>query len=141
MTQNEIYEMVADHGEVYGTALRRDSYLVRGIDWPENWLALPDIMTEERAEQLSEGLSAPTSEEFKSLIRWQVEKALIEENPNITPTIWFCQTDPDSGVIAVEGWGDSMSTELKFVQIGRFADRFEALKELHKLYIFSVDDL
>lgn len=141
MTQNEIYEMVADFGEAYGTALRRDSYLVRGIDWPENWLALPDIVTEERAELLSAGHLTPTPEEFKSLIQWQVEKALSEENPSITPTIWFCQTHPDSDVIAIEGWGDSMATELKFVEIGRYADRFDALKELQKLYIFSVDDL
>lgn len=141
MTQNEIYEMVADFGEVYGTALRRDSYLTRGIDWPENWLALGGTIGDERAEQLSEGQHTPTQDELRCLIRWQIEHALAEENPSITPTIWLCQKDRDDAVVAIEGWGDSISTELKFVFIGRYCDEFEAVNAIRKSYIFDADEL
>ena len=41
LSQNALYELVADFGEVIGIGLRRDSHLLRGVDDPGNWLSLP----------------------------------------------------------------------------------------------------
>ena len=141
MTQNELYELVADFGEVCGTALRRDSSLARGIDWPENWLEVADAIGEARAETLSEGRDAPTATELRHLIRWQVGRALLEENSEVTPTIWFCQPDAESDVLVVEAWGVFMRTKLTFRLIGRYPTQIDAAHELKKDYLFDVDDL
>lgn len=141
MTQNELYDLVADHGEAYGPALRRDSYLARGIDWPENWLKIAHHISETRAHLLCHGLATPTPDEMKYLIRWQVEKALDEQNPDIVPTLWLCRHMEDDELIAVEGWGASLHTELKFKLIGRYPDETTAIKDLRKLYLFDSDEI
>lgn len=141
MTQNELYELVADFGEVYGTALRRDSYLTRGIDWPENWLNIDHVIGEHRAELLCNGQVTPTQDEMRGLIRWQVERALDLQDPDVTPTLWFCHNNDDDEIFVIEGWGDSLTVELKFKLIGRFPDETTAIKELKRQYIFSVEDL
>jgi hypothetical protein len=141
MTENDLYELVADYGQVYGPALRRDIYLARGVDWPRNWLEISNEIGEARAEALSEGLSTPTSSELQSLIRWQVDRALEDEDPALVATLWLCQKVSDDDVIAVEGWGASLYTELKFKLIGHYPDETSAIKDLRLLYIFSVTDL
>lgn len=141
MTENELYELVADFGHVYGTALRRDIYLAKGLDWPQNWLEIADEIGETRAEMLSEGLSPPTPAEMQSVIRWQVDRALDYEDPDLVATVWLCQKSADDDVIAVEGWGTSLNTELKFKLIGHYPDETSAIKDLRSRYIFSVTDL
>lgn len=140
MTQNELYELVADFGRAYGSALRRDCYLAKGVDWPENWLNIADEIGEARAMELSEGLSTPTSDELKSLIRWQVDHALDDDNPDIVATLWLCQKSGEDDIVAVEGWGTSLHTELKFELIGRYHDETSAIKDLHTQYIFRDDE-
>lgn len=141
MTENDLYELVADCGHVYGPALRRDIYLAKGVDWPRNWLEIADEIGETRAEALSNGTITPSPVELKQLIRWQVDRALDDENPDLIATIWLCQKAPDEDVIAVEGWGASLNTELKFKLIGHYPDETSAIKDLRALYIFSVTDL
>lgn len=141
MTENELYEMVADFGEVYGTGLRRDSYLARGIDWPENWLETVDEIGLDRAKELRAGVVTPSHSELRSLICWQINQALTEANPEITPTIWLCHTPEDDDVLAIEGWGNSLHTELKFRLIGRYPDETTAIIAIRKNYIISIDDV
>jgi hypothetical protein len=132
MTQNELYELVAEHGEFYGMSLRRDSYLLRGVDQPESWLEIADEIGEDRARLLSEGAVDPLEIELSHLIRWQADQALAEENDAIVPAIWLCQPDDDSNIIVIEGWGRSIDTELKFVLIGRYPTEIDAIHEIRR---------
>ena len=141
MTQNELYELVADFGRAYGSALRRDCYLAKGVDWPEDWLNIGDEISEARAEELSEGVATPTADELRRLIRWQVDHALDEEDPEIVATLWLCQKSDEDEIIVVEGWGTSLRTELKFELIGRYPDETSAIKDLHTHYIFRHDEM
>lgn len=141
MTQNELYELVADHGRAYGMALRRDCYLAKGVDWPENWLELTDDIGETRAAELSTGEDLPTAAELRQLIRWQVGRAIDAEDPELVATIWLCQSTTDDEVIAVEGWGTSLHMELKFRLIGHYPDETSALKDVKTQYIFDCDDV
>lgn len=141
MTENDLYELVADCGYVYGPALPRDIYLANGVDWPRNWLEVADEIGDARAEALSDGLSTATSTELHHLIRWQVDHALDAEDPALVATIWLCQKTPDDDVFAVESWGTSLNTELRFNLIGRYPDRTLAIKGLRSLYIFDSSDL
>ena len=141
MSQNEIYELVADFGEVYGGALPRNSHLARGIDWPENWLEISDKIGDVRAEILCQGLDIPSPDELKHLTHWQVNQALAANNPDIIATIWLCCKNDEDEIIAVEGWGASLFTELKFKLIDRYPDKNSAIKDLRMRYLFNADDL
>jgi hypothetical protein len=103
MEPNDLYELVADYGEFYGMALRRDSHLLRGVDLTENWLDIVEIIGEERAQDLSEGKTVPTHIELSYLTRWQAAQALQAENDAIVCGIWLCQPDADDVVFAIEG--------------------------------------
>lgn len=141
MTENELYELVADHGRAFGSAVRRDCYLAKGVDRPENWLEIIDEIDETRAEALSAGLCIPTSSELRCLIRLQIDRALDDDNPELVATIWLCQMTIDDDVIAVEGWGTSLNTELKFRLIGRYPDETSAIRAVRSEYIFNSDEL
>ena len=140
MSENELYEIVADLGEFQGIALRRDSHLVRSIDWPDNWLEIADDIGEARAETLRIGTATPSDAELRRLIRWQIDRALDDQNPEITPSIWFCRND-DEEILAVEGWGNDLRTFLRFRCIGCYPNEISARQALAAFYIFSSDDL
>jgi hypothetical protein len=140
LSQNALYELVADFGEVIGIGLRRDSHLLRGIDDPRNWLKLTDEIGRDRASKLKSNSVDASSSEVQHLIRWQVKNALDHLNAEMTPTIWLCQSD-DGQVLAIEGWGDAIEVELIFCMIGRYPSRTHALDQIKLLYVFDVDDL
>ncbi len=140
LSQNALYELVADFGEVIGIGLRRDSHLLRGVDDPGNWLKLADNIGRDRAAKLKGNSVEPSSVEVQHLIRWQVKNALDHLNAEMTPTIWLCQSD-DGQVLAIEGWGDAIDVELIFCMIGRYPSRAHALDQIKRLYVFDVDDL
>jgi hypothetical protein len=54
------YELTTEYGEVYGTALPRDSYLLKTIDNPDNWLKISDIIGSEKARLLANNNAVPT---------------------------------------------------------------------------------
>jgi len=141
MTQNELYELVAEFGEAYGTALRRDSHVARGIDWPENWLKIGHVIGEERAAHLYAGTPSPTLEEMKFWFSWQVENAMDQQDPGITPTLWLCESKEDDEILAVESWGRFLQTELVFRLRGRYPDETSGIKDLKTLYYFSGDEV
>ncbi|MEN9753991.1 MAG: hypothetical protein RLZ07_373 [Pseudomonadota bacterium] len=140
LSQNLLYELVTDFGEVVGIGLRRDSHLLRGIDDPVNWLELADQIGSDRAVELKKNLVEPSFTEVQQLICWQVKNALDHLHADITPTIWICQADGGQ-VLLIEGWGDAIEVELMFRVIGKYPSRTPALDELNRLYIFQVDDL
>lgn len=140
LSQNALYELVADFGEVIGIGLRRDSHLLRGVDDHRNWLKLTDEIGRDRASKLKSNSVDASSSEVQLLIRWQVKNALDHLNAEMTPTIWLCQSD-DGQVLAIEGWGDAIEVELIFCMIGRYASRTHALDQIKLLYVFDVDDL
>ena len=139
LSQNLLYELVTDFGEVIGIGLRRDSHLVRGIDDPVNWLEIADQIGSDRAVELKNNLVEPSFTEVQQLIFWQVKSALDHLHADITPTIWLCQADGGQ-VLVIECWGDAIEVELMFRVIGKYPSRRSALDELNHVYIFHVDD-
>jgi hypothetical protein len=74
--QNSLFELVAEYGDVYGTALPRDSSLLKTVDAAQNWLALSDALGSDRARQLAGNEGDPKPSEMQALIRWQADRAL-----------------------------------------------------------------
>ena len=141
MDQNSLYELVADYGEVYGTALRRDSFLLKTVDHPDHWLKLSDAIGFERAQQLATGTDQPSSLEMQAMIFWQVEQALQTGDIHKTPVLWLCPLHDTSEVLAVESWDDKMDVELKFKLIGKYKNRSAAIDDLNTHYIFNACDI
>ena len=137
MDQNSLYELTAEYGEVYGTALPRDSYLLKIIDYPNNWLKICDVIGSERALQLAIGDGIPLATEIKSMIFWQVANALNIADANVTPVIWLCNISDTGEVIAVESWDESLAVELKFRLIGKYQSKSTAIEDLERHYIFD----
>ena len=137
MDQNSLYELTAEYGEVYGTALPRDSYLLKAIDYPNNWLKICDVIGSERALQLAIGDGIPLATEIKLMIRWQVANALNIADASVTPVIWLCDISDTGEVIAVESWDESLAVELKFRLIGKYQSHSSAIKDLERRYIFD----
>ena len=137
MAQNSLYELTAEYGEVYGTALPRDSYLLKIIDYPNNWLKISDVIGFERAHQLAIGDGIPLATEIKSMIRWQVGNALNIADASVTPVIWLCDISDTGEIIAVESWDDSLEAEMKFRLIGKYQSQSSAIKDLERHYIFD----
>lgn len=137
MDQNSLYELTSEYGEVYGTALPRDSYLLKIIDYPNNWLKICDVIGSERALQLAIGDGIPLATEIKSMIFWQVANALNIADASVTPVIWLCDISDTGNVVAVECWDDSLEAELKFRLIGKYQSHSSAIKDLERRYIFD----
>ena len=137
MDQNSLYELAAEYGEVYGAALSRDSYLLKTIDSPNNWLKLCDVIGYERAHQLANNEVVAQQNEMKALIRWQVDNALNIADASVTPFIWLCNISDTGEVIAVESWDDSLEVELKFRLIGKYQSKSSAIEDLERHYIFD----
>ena len=87
MDQNSLFELTAEYGEVYGTALPRDSYLLKVVDYQENWIRLSYQIGSDRANALTDGLVKPEPWELKAMIRWQVDQALDIADTSVTPII------------------------------------------------------
>jgi hypothetical protein len=137
MDQNSLYELTSEYGEVYGVALPRESYLLKTIDSPNNWLNVSDIIGTERAHQLAKNEVVAQTAELKALIRWQVDNALNIADANVTPVIWLCNISDTGEVIAVESWDESLSVELKFRLIGKYQSKSTAIEDLERHYIFD----
>ena len=137
MDQNSLYELTAEYGEVYGVALPRESYLLKTIDSPNNWLNVSDIIGTERAHQLAKNEVVAQTAELKALIRWQVDNALNIADANVTPVIWLCNISDTGEVIAVESWDESLAVELKFRLIGKYQSNSTAIEDLERHYIFD----
>jgi len=137
MDQNSLYELTAEYGEVYGVALPRESYLLKTIDSPNNWLNVSDIIGTERAHQLAKNEVVAQTAELKALIRWQVDNALNIADANVTPVIWLCNISDTGEVIAVESWDESLAVELKFRLIGKYQSKSTAIEDLERHYIFD----
>ncbi len=138
LDQNSLYELAAEYGEVYGVALPRESYLLKTVDSPANWLNLSDIIGSERAHRLANNEVIAQITEMKALISWQVANALNIADASVTPVIWLCNISDTAEVIAVESWDDSMAVELKFRLIGKYQSKSSAIEDLEKHYIFDV---
>jgi hypothetical protein len=141
MDQNSLFELVANYGEVYGTALPRENYLLKTIDRPDNWLEITDIVGVERAQILAKGEDMPLALEMQALIAWQVEHALMLADTTVTPVIWLCSLHDTSEVIAVESWDESLEVELKFRLIGKYKSSSSAIEHLGKAYIFNASEI
>ncbi len=141
LDQNSLYELTTEYGEVYGTALPRDSYLLKTIDTPNNWLKISDVIGSERAHLLANNNGVPEPTEMKALISWQVDHALNIADTNVTPVIWFCKISDTGSLIAVESWDDSLDVELKFRLIGKYQSKSSAIEDLEKHYIFDAYDI
>ena len=141
MDKNSLYELITEYGEVYGTALPRDSYLLKTIDNPDNWLKISDIIGSEKARLLANNNAVPEPTEMKALISWQVDHALNIAETNVTPVIWFCKMSDTGSLIAVESWDDSIDVELKFRLIGKYQSKSSAIEYLEKHYIFDSYDI
>lgn len=137
MDQNSLYELTAEYGEVYGVALPRESYLLKTIDSPNNWLNVSDIIGTERAHQLAKNEVVAQIAEMKALIRWQVDNALNIADANVTPVVWLCNISDTGEVIAVESWDESLAVELKFRLIGKYQSKSTAIEDLERHYIFD----
>jgi hypothetical protein len=135
--QNSLYELTSEYGEVYGVALPRESYLLKTIDSPNNWLNVSDIIGTERAHQLAKNEVVAQTAELKALIRWQVDNALNIADANVTPVIWLCNISDTGEVIAVESWDESLAVELKFRLIGKYQSKSTAIEDLERHYIFD----
>ena len=137
MTQNDLYELVADFGIYVCCALRRDHYLARMIDPQGNWDDIKANIGSDRVALLKDDPSQATDREFKSIIDMQIRNALESQNPDTTPTIWLCERD--SGTITmIEGWGEEITVELRFHVIGHYPSRDSALDDLHHLYFIPL---
>lgn len=139
-TEHDLYELVVDFGEFVCTALRRDHYLTRMVDQPETWLALADTLGVERARLLKENPEQADKHELNLLFRLQIKEALERQNPEITPSIWFCETD-SGHITMIEGWGDEINVELRFRIIGHYPSRKKAIDNLHALYHTNLDNI
>ena len=139
-SQNALYELLADLGEVYARALRRDSPFMRGIDIPENWLELSPQIAEARAKVLFEGAN-PTKAELQLLIQWQVTHALEQLDPDVIPTLWICHSHDSAECVVIESWGDTLETQLILKWIGRYSDINAAHHAIDTLYVTSKDNL
>ena len=140
LSQNDLYDLVADFGECLGMGLRRDSHLTRGVSDSKNWLKLSNEIGSDRAIKLSEGLCIPTRREESRMIQFQIENALSALNPDDVPSLWLCTADDDR-VLLIEGWGESMDVELLFNLIGSYSSRDEVFEQMKSLYITEIDDL
>ena len=141
MDQNSLFELTAEYGEVYGTALPRDSYLLKVVDYQENWIRLSYQIGSDRANALTNGLVKPEPWELKAMIRWQVDQALDIADTSVTPIIWLCHINDTGDIVAIESWDHSMDVELKFRFIGRFKNYSSAIEHLHQHYIFDALDI
>ncbi len=140
MDQNSLYELTAEYGEVYGYALPRDSYLLKTVDTPDNWLKLCDRIGCDRAHQLAKGDGMADANELQALFGWQADHALNIADASVTPVIWLCNMNDTGEVIAVESWDDSMEVELKFRMIGKYKSKSSAIDHLEQHYIFNACD-
>lgn len=138
-TQNALYELVADFGEFYGYALRLDSHLTLGTDRSENWLKMKHDLSVERAHQLYDG-DTPTPDELQKLIDWQIKRAFELNESDHIATLWLCRNSDINEIVAIEGWSNTLDTELKFKWIGRYPDEGSTIQHLNELYIVSMDD-
>ena len=138
MTQNDLYELVADFGEFICTGLKRDHYLARMIEGPEAWLMLADIVGDERAACLKNDPDQATAFEINTLIQRQIHEALDEQDPDITPALWMCESD-NGQITLIEGWGEELTIELRFCVIGQYPSREDALDDLHRHYFTKLD--
>ena len=139
LSEHDLYELVADFGVFLCTALRRDHYLTRMIDEPGNFLSLADTLGHERATVLKIHPERATDSEVKALIEKQIRNALEAQNPEITPTIWLCESD-NGHITMIEGWGEEINVELRFHIIGHYPSRKEAIDNLHCLYHTTLDN-
>lgn len=139
LSEHDLYELVADFGVFLCTALRRDHYLTRMIDEPGNFLSLADTLGHERATVLKIHPERATDSEVKALIEKQIRNALEAQNPEITPTIWLCESD-NGNITLIEGWGEDLKAYLRFRVIGHYASRDDALDDLHRLYFTTLLD-
>jgi hypothetical protein len=139
ITQNDLYELVADFGVFLCTALRRDHYLTRMIDEPGNFLSLADTLGHERATVLKNHPERATDSEVKALIEKQIRDALEAQDPEITPAIWLCESD-NGNITLIEGWGEDLKSYLRFRVIGHYDSRNDALDDLHRLYFTTLLD-
>ena len=139
--QNSLFELVAEYGDVYGSALPRESYLLKTVDAPRNWLALSGVIGSERAQQLANNEGEPEPSEMQALLIWQVDHALNIADASVTPVIWLCHLNDTGEVIAVESWDDSLEVELKFRLIGKYESKSAAVTYLETHYIFDVSDV
>lgn len=141
MDQNSLYELTAEYGDVYGIALPRDSYILKTVDSPDNWLKLSDVIGSERAHQLAKSDSMPDAVELKAMISWQIDNALNIADTSVTPFIWLCNISDTGEVIAVESWDDSLEVEWKFKLIARYSAKSSAVEDLERRYIFNSCDI
>lgn len=139
--QNSLFELVAEYGDVYGTALPRDSSLLKTVDAAQNWLALSDALGSDRARQLAGNEGDPKPSEMQALIRWQADRALAVADIGVTPVIWLCALNDTGEVIAVESWDDRLDVELKFRLVGKYKSKSSAIDYLEQHYIFDAGDL
>lgn len=139
LTENDLFELVADFGEFICIALRRDHYLSRMIDAPEKFVSLAEIIGHERAAFLKDHPESATETEVRSLIEKQIHEALDAQNPEITPTIWLCESD-NGQITMIEGWGEDLNTYLSFRVVGHYASRESALDDLHRLYFTNLSN-
>jgi hypothetical protein len=138
-TQNDLYEMVADFGAFLCIALRRDHYLARMVDQPETFLALADQIGDDRARLLQAFPEHATDIEFKTLIKKQIENALEQQHPDVTPALWLCEAD-NGQLTLIESWGEDINVELRFQIVGHYASRDDALDDLRRLYFTRPGD-
>lgn len=137
LSEHDLYELVSDFGVFICTALRRDHYLAHMIDRPETWLDLADRIGQERAKLLKEFPEQATDLEFNKLIEKQIRDALDEQNPEITPTIWLCESD-NGQITMIEGWGEDLTVYLHFRVVGHYDSREDAFDDLNRLYFTTL---
>ena len=139
LSEHDLYELVADFGVFLCTALRRDHDLAQKIDGPEQWLSLADLVGHERATLLKSNPDLTTENERTTLIEKQISAALKKQDPDVTPTIWLCESD-NGKITLIEGWGEDLNIYLRFRVIGHYASRDDALDDLHRLYFTTLPD-
>ena len=141
MDDDALFELIGQASIAYGSALPRDSNLLREIDDPNYWLELADEIGEQRARDLFDGLVVPTQSQREMVIRWQISHSFAKGDPDVTPVIWFCPPDPDGVVIVIEGWGGYVSADIFLKLIGRYPSEEQAIAAIKRLYICGMDEL